>query len=140
MVVFLQPAINLFVDVSIIALQLSRESHMPLFLLTTTEMSPEQPEKVHSGIVVTLSPIIRDEKLVQSPKASDPIWVHFSALKVTEVSAEQPRRALSGIDVTLLPIVRDEKLVQFPKTSVPILVHFSALKVTEVSPEQPEKA
>ena len=45
MVVFLQPTINLFVDVSIIALQLSRESYVPLFLSTTTEVSPEQLAK-----------------------------------------------------------------------------------------------
>ena len=40
MVVFLQPTINLFVDVSIIALQLLRESYVPLFLSTTKEVSP----------------------------------------------------------------------------------------------------
>ena len=43
MVVFLQPTTNVFVDVSIIALQLSRESYMTLFLSTTTEVSLEQP-------------------------------------------------------------------------------------------------
>jgi len=45
MIVLLQPTINLFVDVSIIALQLLRESYVPLFLSTVTEVSPEQPEK-----------------------------------------------------------------------------------------------
>jgi EamA domain-containing membrane protein RarD len=40
MVVFLQPTIKLFVDVSIIALQLLRESYVPLFLSTTKEVSP----------------------------------------------------------------------------------------------------
>lgn len=42
MVVFLQPTTNLFVDVCIIALQLSRESYVSLFLSTATEVSPEQ--------------------------------------------------------------------------------------------------
>ena len=45
MIVLLQPTINLFVDVSIIALQLLRESYVPLFLSTVTEVSPEQPRK-----------------------------------------------------------------------------------------------
>ena len=40
MVVFLQPTIKLFVDVSIIALQLLRESYVPFFLSTTKEVSP----------------------------------------------------------------------------------------------------
>ena len=40
MVVFLQPTIKLFVDVSIIALHSLRESYVPLFLSTTKEVSP----------------------------------------------------------------------------------------------------
>ena len=43
MVVFLQPTINVFVDVSIMALQLLRELYVPLLLSTVTEGSPEQP-------------------------------------------------------------------------------------------------
>ena len=50
MIVLLQPTINLFVDVSIIALQLSRESYVPLFLSTVTEVSPEQSPKAASPI------------------------------------------------------------------------------------------
>jgi len=65
MIVLLQPTINLFVDVSIIALQLSRESYAPLFLLTVTEFSPEQPLKALSGIIVTLSPIVNDVRFLQ---------------------------------------------------------------------------
>ena len=42
MVVFLQPTTKLFIDVSIIALQLLRESYVSLFLSTVTEVSPEQ--------------------------------------------------------------------------------------------------
>ena len=45
MMVFLHPTTNLLVYVSIIALQLSRESYLLLSLSTTTEVSPEQPPK-----------------------------------------------------------------------------------------------
>ena len=50
MIVLLQPTINLFVDVSIIALQLLRESYVPLFLSTVTEVSPEQLAKAYLPI------------------------------------------------------------------------------------------
>ena len=63
--VFLQPKIKLFVDVSIIALQLLRESYVPLFLSTVTEVSPEKQAKAKLGMVVTLSPIVKDVRLVQ---------------------------------------------------------------------------
>ena len=53
MIVLLQPATNLFVDDSIIALQLSRESYVPLFLSTVTEVSPVQPSKANEPIEVT---------------------------------------------------------------------------------------
>jgi hypothetical protein len=89
MVVFLQPTINLFVDVSIIALQLSRESYVPLFLSTVTEVSLEQWGKAELGIIVTLSPIVNEVRFVQSLKA-EIISVHFSALNITEVSPVQP--------------------------------------------------
>jgi len=62
-IVFLQPATNLFVAVSIIALQLSRESYVALFLSTITEVSPEQPIKAtllmsvtELGMVTEVSP------------------------------------------------------------------------------------
>lgn len=69
-IVLLQPLINSFVDVSIIALQLSRESYLPLFLLTTNEESPEHSEKANSGIIATLSPIVKDVRFVQ-PKNTE---------------------------------------------------------------------
>ena len=53
MIVLLQPTINLFVDVSIIALQLLRESYALLSLLTITEVRPEQLEKTLSPMEVT---------------------------------------------------------------------------------------
>lgn len=114
-VVLLRPPTNLFVDVSIIALQLSRESYLTLFLSTTTEESPEQPMKVLSPMEVAEFGI------------------------TTEVSPEQPEKALLGIIVTLSPIVNSLRFVQ-PLKGEFISVHFSALNITEVRPEQPEKA
>jgi len=66
MTVFLQPAIILFVNVSIIALLLSRESYTSLFLLTITEVSCGQSQKAYLGIIVTLSPMVKDVRLVQA--------------------------------------------------------------------------
>ena len=60
MIVFLQPTINLFVDVSIIALQLLRESYVPLFLSTVTEVSPEQPTKAYLPMEVTALPMVTE--------------------------------------------------------------------------------
>lgn len=49
MVVLLQPTINLFVDVSIIALQLFRESYLLFLLLTVTEVSQDSLKGVFSN-------------------------------------------------------------------------------------------
>ena len=99
-----------------------------------TEVSPEQPGKIHSGIEVTLSPIIRDEMLVQFSKASVPL-VHFSALNVTEVSPEQPLKAYLPIDVTELGMVTEVSPEQPLKAISPIDVTEFGMD-TEVSPEQ----
>ena len=69
MIVLLQPTINLFVDVSIIALQLSRESYVPLFLSTVTEVSPEQQEKADEPIEVTELGMVTEVSPEQSAKA-----------------------------------------------------------------------
>ena len=53
MTVFLQPTISPFVDVSIIALQLFRESYLLLFGSTVIAVSPEQPAKAAPPISVT---------------------------------------------------------------------------------------
>jgi len=115
MIVLLQPTINLFVDVSIIALQLSRESYVPLFLSTVTEVRLEQPEKALSPIEVTELGMVTEVSLEQSSKACSPMEVTELGI-ITEVSPEQPRKALPPMEVTELGMV------------------------TEVSPEQPWKA
>ena len=54
MVVFMQPLINVFEDVSIIALQLLRESYIVLPLSTFIDVKLEQPAKAQSPMLVTL--------------------------------------------------------------------------------------
>ena len=73
MVVFLQPTINLFVDVSIIALQLLRESYVPLFLSTVTEVSPEQSAKAYLPMEVTELGMVTEVSPELPKKAASPI-------------------------------------------------------------------
>ena len=75
MVVFLQPTINLFVDVFMIALQLSRESYVPLFLSTITELSLEQLPKTSSPMVVTELGMVTDVSPEHWSKARSPMEV-----------------------------------------------------------------
>ena len=58
----LHPTINLFVSVSIIALQLSRESYLSLPLSTSIKVNPEQPEKAEEPMLVTLLGIVTEVK------------------------------------------------------------------------------
>ena len=64
-----QPTLNQYVDVYIIALQLSRESYVPLFLSTVTEVSPEQQEKADEPIEVTELGMVTEVSPEQSAKA-----------------------------------------------------------------------
>ncbi len=87
MTVLLQPAINSFVEVLIIALQLFRESYTLLFGSTLIAFRLEQPAKAPSPIFVTeLGTII-------------------------VVSIEQPMNAFSLIVVIELGIVTDVSLM-----------------------------
>ena len=69
MIVFLQPEIKVFDDVSIIALQLLRESYLVFPLATVTEVKPEQLAKAISPMEVTLVGIMMEVKLEQYRKA-----------------------------------------------------------------------
>ena len=99
--------------------------------LKTTDVRPLQPEKAYSpidvtelgmvtdvrplkclkakaGIVLTPSPIVRDEILLQpsnTGKPKEPIVEQFSALKTTDVRPLQPLKADSPIEVTELGMV-----------------------------------
>ena len=63
--VFLHPRSNELVEVSIIPLQLSRESYTVFSLSTMIPESPEQLEKALFSIDVTLLGIVTDVKPVQ---------------------------------------------------------------------------
>ena len=56
--VFLQPVINVFVDVSIIALQLSRESYTIFPDSTIIDSKSIQPEKAPLPMLLTLLGIV----------------------------------------------------------------------------------
>ena len=88
MVVFLQPTISVFMDDSIIALQLSRESNVPLYLSTVSEVSPEQPEKANLPIEVTELGMVNEVSPEQPEKAYSPIEATELGM-VSEVSPEQ---------------------------------------------------
>ena len=61
-----KPITKVFVAVSIIALQLSRESYLVFSLATVIEVKPEQPEKASLPMEVTLLPMVTEVKPEQS--------------------------------------------------------------------------
>lgn len=74
-IVFLQPAINSFVVVLIIALHSFRESYALLSASTTMRSNPEQPAKGHPPIEVTELGIVTEVRPMQPSKAERPIDV-----------------------------------------------------------------
>ena len=65
MVVFWQPDINVLDAVSIIALQLSRESYFVFPDFTLIEVRPLQPPKAASPMLVTLLPMVIEVRPLQ---------------------------------------------------------------------------
>ena len=92
MIVDLQPAIRVFVAVSIMALHPSRESYILLPPSTSMLVKLLQPEKVHLPIDVTLLGIVILVKLLQPEKAQVPIDVTLFGM-VTLVKLLQPEKA-----------------------------------------------
>ena len=68
--VFLQPEISVFVEVSMMALQLFRESYVVLPESTMIVCRLVQELKTHLPILVTLRGIVMEDKLMQPLKAS----------------------------------------------------------------------
>ena len=75
MVVFLQPAINVLVAVSIMALQLLRESYLGLSLAAEMVARLEQPENAPSPMVVTEVGMLMAVRPVQPSNAPSPMVV-----------------------------------------------------------------
>ena len=87
--VFLHPTINVFVFVSIIALQLSRESYFVFPDSTSIVVRPEQSENAELPMLVTEFGIVTLVKLEQPEKAEPPMLVTELPI-VTLVRPEQP--------------------------------------------------
>ena len=99
-VLFLQPAINVFVDVSIIALQLLRESYILFPDSTLISVKLEHPANTPSPISVTESGIVTDVNPVQYSNALFPIVVTELGM-VIDVKLLHPSYACWPIEVTV---------------------------------------
>jgi len=91
-VVFGQPAIRVFVPVSIIALQLSRESYTLFSDSTTMEFKLLQPPKALKPMLVTLSGMVKEVRLMQPENADVPMLVTLLGM-VMEVRLVIPEKA-----------------------------------------------
>ena len=87
--VFWHPAINSFVTVSTIALQLFLESYLGLSSSTFMEAKPVQPLKTLSPMLVTLLGIPMEVRTVQPSKALRPMLVTLLGISM-EVKPVQP--------------------------------------------------
>ena len=83
-IVLLHPTRRALLSVSIIALQLLRESYLGFPFSTTIDVKPEQPLKALMPIDVTELGMVTDVKPVQPKKAWSPIVVTELGM-VTEV-------------------------------------------------------
>ncbi len=115
MVEFLQPAIRVLEDVSIMALQLFLESYLGFDGSIKMVFNIEQHQKTRLPMLVTLLPM------------------------VTEVSPEHPQKASFSMLVTLLGMVMEGRLEQPSKAIRPMLVTLLGMAM-EVRPEQAMKA
>ena len=100
MTVVLHPRIILLVDVSIIALQLSRESYTLLFLSTVIDSREEQPLKQESPKLVTEDGMSMDVRDLQPLKHLSPKLVTEDGM-VIDVREEQPLKQAFPKLVTL---------------------------------------
>ena len=83
--VFLHPTMSLLVDVSMMALQLLRESKVALPASTIIDDKAVQPEKTDPATMVTLLGIVTEVRLVQFPNTSTAMVVTLFGI-VTEDS------------------------------------------------------
>ena len=116
-----QPAIKLLVAVSMIALQLLRESYTGLPFSTTMETRLEQLRNASFPMLVRLLGIIIEVRPEQYPNAHSPMFVTLLGI-VMDVRVLQPRKAESPMLVTLLGIVMELRLLQPRKAESPMLV------------------
>ena len=134
MIVFLHPAIKVLLLVSMMALQLLRESYFVLPFSTTIEVKPEQPKNALLPIDVTLLEIVIEVKPEQSRNAPLPMDVTLLGM-VIEVKPEQLTNAELPIDVTLLGIVIEVKPEHPANAALPMDVKLLGI-VIEVTEQQ----
>ena len=105
------PVISLLVAVSIIALQLLRESYTGLPSSTTIEVKPEQLEKGFSPISVKFFGIVMEVNLEQPEKAEGPNEVQEdkSPTLVREEQAEKAELPIEVQEDKLPTLVRAEQ-------------------------------
>ena len=106
-----QALTNVFVAVSIMALQLSRESNVLLPLSTLISVKLSQLLKRHPPICLTDAGMINEVIPVHPEKAFKPILITELGI-VTEVKPLQLWNASEPISVTELGIVIEVKLLQ----------------------------
>ena len=99
MTVFLHPKINVLDVVSIMALQLLRESYMALVESTFMLVRPEQPEKAPLPILVTEFGMTMPVRPEQPEKACSPILVTEFGMTML-VRQEHPQKDPLSILVT----------------------------------------
>ena len=109
-IVFLQPDFNVFDAVSIIALQLSRESYFVLPLSTLMEVRPLQPAKAYSPMEITLLGMVMEVRPLQFSKARQSMEVTLFGI-VMEVRLLHPRKASVPMEITLLGMVMEVRLL-----------------------------
>ena len=130
-------AIKRLVEVSIIALQLSRESYTGLSGLTTIDSNEEQPLNAAYPIEVTPSGMTMDSKDSQNMNVLSPIEVTPSGMTMNS-KEEQPQNASSPIEVTpsgiiILPEASIEHLTRTPPSIVRYsFIYLSGYKLVSI--------
>ena len=127
-VVFLQPAINVLVAVSIMALQLLRESYFGLSLATEIEARLEQSSNARSPMVVTELGMLMLVSPEQPENASSPMEVTELGMLML-VRLEQPENASSPMEVTELGMA----VFMQPAINVLVAVSIIALQLLRES-------
>ena len=108
MIVFGQPAISVLDVVSIMALQLSRESYFVFPDSTLIEVKPSHSGKIPCPMLVTLLGMVIEVRLLQPWKTPLPMLVTLLGM-VIEVRPVQYSKAEASMLVTPLTIVTEVK-------------------------------
>ena len=131
MTLFLHPTIRVLLEVSIMALQLLRESYFVFPSSILMEVRPVQLENASYPMLVTLAGIETVVKLSQFRKADFPMLVTLLGI-LTEVRPLQPSNAYSPMLVT--PSGITYFLISFPSLSIKLtgLLILDAINLTTI--------